>query len=310
MKVVSYYNVVPTKNKNQEKTDILEKFIKGVKAVGDEGEVYHGYGIQSCDVAMIQGWQHQRGKGGPHLRLRQNVIDYQIQNKKIVCTADSNLFLYANKVNRPHHYLRYSFNGVFPSVGNYFDDNPDPTRWQQISRDLNIRLGNTKSNGSDIVICLQRNGGWSMGSTDVVDWTRRVVVALRQHTDRSIIIRPHPGDAKATLTYVPALNKLFQGDPTVRISLNKPLEEDLKNCWAVVNHNSSSIVGPIIMGYHAYITDPHKSQCAEVAHFNFEQIENPQMFNRQKWLERISMFHWKFSELEDGSAWRHMRQYI
>jgi len=26
--------------------------------------------------------------------------------------------------------------------------------------------------------------------------------------------------------------------------------------------------------------------------------------------ERISMFHWKFTELEDGTAWRHMRQYV
>ena len=97
----------------------------------------------------------------------------------------------------------------------------------------------------------------------------------------------------------------------VALSSNRDsIEKDLIGCWAVVNHNSSSIVGPIIQGYHAFVTDPTTSQCAEVAHHGFEKIESPQEFERQRWLERISMFHWKFSELEDGTCWRHMRQYI
>jgi hypothetical protein len=98
--------------------------------------------------------------------------------------------------------------------------------------------------------------------------------------------------------------------PNVHISLgNAGLETDLTNAWAVVNHNSSAVVGPIIQGYHAFITDPKKSQCAEVANTDFSLIENPKQFDRQRWLERISMFHWKFSELEDGTCWRHMRNY-
>ncbi len=86
--------------------------------------------------------------------------------------------------------------------------------------------------------------------------------------------------------------------------------EDLLKCWAVVNHNSSSIVGPIVKGYPAFVTDPERSQCAEVAHYGFEDIENPKEFDREKWLQRISMFHWKLSELRDGTCWRHMREFV
>jgi hypothetical protein len=64
------------------------------------------------------------------------------------------------------------------------------------------------------------------------------------------------------------------------------------------------------MGYHSFITDPSRSQCSEVSHHKFDKIENPNLFDRQTWLERISMFHWKFSELEDGSAWSHMRKFV
>jgi len=49
--------------------------------------------------------------------------------------VDSNLFLYANTTN-PLHYLRYSFNGVFPTTGIYCDTTIDPCRWQKISQNL------------------------------------------------------------------------------------------------------------------------------------------------------------------------------
>ena len=101
MKVVSYYDVVPSKNKSQEKFDILTKFVQGVNAAGDTGVLHRGTSLIDADVGVIQGWQHERGKNAPHLRLRQSVIDCT-KNKHVV-SADANLFLYANKTNKPHH---------------------------------------------------------------------------------------------------------------------------------------------------------------------------------------------------------------
>lgn len=309
MKIVSYYNVVPQKNKSAEKYNILSNFIQGVNAVGDTGILHQGYDLQKCDLGVIQGWQHEVGKSAPHLSLRQRIIDC-VENKR-VCTADSNLFLYANKTNSPHHYLRYSFDGVFPNTGEYFDKNIDKTRWSQISKDLDINLEPIKRNGKNILICLQRNNGWSMGSISVLDWLDKIIPEIKKYTDRVIIIRPHPGDKKAISHYLPILIKKYRTDSRVKISrFGSPLENELSKAWAVVNHNSSSIVGPLIKGYPAFITNPEKSQCAEVSHYGFENIENPKEFDRQVWLERISMFHWKFSELQDGTAWKHMRQFF
>ena len=311
MKVVSYYNVVPAVNKSQEKFDILTKFIVGVNAVGDQGILHTANTIVDADVGVIQGWQHEVGKSSGHLQLRQQVINTQINKGKYVCTADANLFLYANKSNTPHHYLRYSFNGVFPNTGIYFDNNPDPRRWQQISKECGISLDSVKRNGKNVVVFLQRDMGWSMGSTGVFEWTLKTVEKIKKYTDRPIILRPHPGDKKALITYLPQLIRAFKVDLRVKISTQKTsFELDLVDAWAVVNHNSSAIVGPIIQGHHAFITDPEKSQCAEVAHTDFSLLETPKEFDRQHWLERISMFHWKFSELENGTAWRHIRNYV
>ena len=308
MKVVSYYNVIPVKNKSEEKFNILKKFIQGINAAGDTGILYQGYDLQKCDVGMIQGWQHEHGKNLPHLRLRQSVIDCTANTH--VCTADSNLFLYANRTNKPHHYLRYSFDGVFPNTGIYFDDAIDSNRWLQLSKDLDIKIENIKTGGRHILICAQRDGGWSMGKVNLDTWLLTTCNKLRQYTDKPIIVRLHPSDNQ-TNRRAPQIQQLLKQIKHVAVSpSNRTIEQDLQNCHAVVNHNSSSIVGPIIMGYSAFITDATKSQCAEVAHTDFSLIEKPQQFDRLKWLERISMFHWKFSELEDGTAWTHMRNYV
>jgi len=306
MKVVSYYNVVPAKNKTKEKYELLIKFIQGVNAVGDTGIVHYGYNLIDSDVAVIQGWQHERGKNLPHLTLRQHAIDC-ISNKH-VCTADSNLFLYATKNNQPHNYLRYSLDGIFPHTGNYFDNVIDPKRWKQISKDCNIKLHSPVKHGSHILICAQRDGGWSMGKTSLLKWLIDTCNEIRKHSSRNIIIRLHPKD-KQTIRNAGIIQQHLTKIKNVSLSFNKTLEDDLKFAWAVVNHNSSSIVGPIIKGYSAFVTDPVSSQCAEVAHTDFSKLESPEEFDRQRWLERISMFHWKFSELEDGTAWRHMRDY-
>lgn len=307
MKVVSYLKSVPERNTNIQKTELLIKYIAGTLVCNDQGIVHDSYSIIDCDVAVIQGWVHEN-KASPHLRLRNLVTTTQLQRSKYVCVADANLFLYADKNNR-HGYLRYSFNGIFPNTGLYCDNNIDPNRWNQISKDKNIAIDEKKDLGSTILIMLQRNGGWSMNGTEVVNWTLETINNIRQYSDRPILIRAHPGDKQA-INYLKILNKKAKLLNKVKISkLNSSLEEDLTNTWCVVNHNSSAIVGPVIKGYSAFITDPIRSQCHDVADTDFSKIETPSEFDREKWLQRISMFHWKFSELEDGSCWKHMRNY-
>lgn len=308
MKVVSFDKVIPAKNTNKEKNAIIEKFVQGVRKSGrDIGIVNNTFQYEECDVAVIQGWQHETGKNAPHLKLRQTIIDNQLNTNRKVIVADSNLFLYANPSNSPHHYLRYSINGVFPTTGEYCDDVIDIKRWDQIRRDCNLLVKPMVKKGRHILLCCQRNGGWSMGGYDVVSWIINTITQIRQHSDRPIVIRAHPGDKKA-VKYMD--RNLFRRMPGVTLSaFDRPLHQDLHKCWAVVNHNSSSIVGPIIQGYHSFITDPKNSQCRDVSHIEFKHIEDPLKFDRQAWLRRISMFHWKFTELEDGTCWNHMRNY-
>jgi len=308
MKVVSYLKSVPAKNINIQKTQLLTNFAAGVNATGDVGIVSNDSNIVDADVAVIQGWVHQ-DTSSPHLQLRNKIIQTQSASNRHTVVADANLFLYNDKTN-PHGYLRYSFDGIFPTTGIYCDSIIDKSRWQQISKDTNIKLENMRTNGKKILILVQRNKGWSMGGRNVVDWIINTISTIRQYSDRPIVIRVHPGDKTARI-YIPIIQRSIVKFKDITISsIGSTLQHDLDNAWAVVNHNSSAAVGPIIQGYHCFLTDPIDSQNAEVSNTDFSLIETPLKFDRHKWLERISMFHWKFSELANGTCWRHMREFI
>lgn len=304
-----YHKSVPNK-KNQEKIDILRFFAQGARNVGTSVTDVNDYNIFPADVAVIQGWIAPGQTMTPHGDLRSRVIQTQLQNSKYVVGVDSNLFLYADTSNRLH-YLRYSFNGVFPSTGNYCDTNIDPKRWQKVSRDLNLQLKDYRTAGNHILLCMQRNGGWSMGKLDNQDWVLQTIAEIRKYSDRPIVIRLHPGD-KETKRIVKAGSPLcrIKFNYGVMLSQNENLLDDLKNCWAVINHNSSPVVGAAIEGYPVFVTDPMNSQCRDIANTDFSQIENPQMPDRLKWVERLSMFHWNFDELKSGECWQHMKQFI
>jgi len=309
MTVTVYHKTVPN-SKNQEKIDLLKYFSLGVKEAGDTVVDSYNYDYRQSTVGVIQGWVTSEPKTSPHTKLRDSVIKNQISSNNYVVAVDSNLFLYANTQNL-HHYLRYSFNGVFPNTGIYCDTEINSDRWKQISLDLNISLKDYRHNGDHILLCLQRNGGWSMGSVDIQEWANNTIKKIRQYSNRPIVIRPHPGD-KTTKQILNIRNSeckiLFSKD--VKLSTNQNILDDLKNCWAAVNYNSSPVVGAAIEGIPVFISDKEKSQCAEIANTDLSQIESPILYDRQKWVERISMFHWKFDELKSGKCWSHMRKYI
>jgi hypothetical protein len=304
-----YHSSVPS-TRNEEKIELLNNFSLGVRAVGDEILDVRGLEYVKADVGVIQGWLGSGEISSRHLMLRNTVIQEQLASNKYVVSADSNLFLYANTSN-PYHYLRYSFNGVFPNTGIYCDYPANPQRWKSISSKLGISVKDYRTNGSHILILLQRNGGWSMGTFDVQDWAVDTIEMIRRHTDRPIVVRAHPGD-KSTRKMLgrqsPECKIKFS--KRVVLSTNESLLDDLKDCWAAVNHNSSPVVGAAIEGVPIFVTDPVRSQCKEIANTDLTKIDNPELHDRQAWLERISMFHWNFEEVKSGQCWRHMRQYI
>lgn len=311
MRFVSYMACLPPSNKNVEKGQILDLFALGVVACGDQTIRHTASTLIEADVAMMVGWVHDNSKGSEHLDFRRQIIQAQKDRSKRLLLADSNLFLYKN-TNNPQQYLRYSYDGIFPNTGNYCDNTVDPTRWTKLSANLALPVKQYRINGNHILLCLQRNGGWSMGGFDVVEWTAKIIKETRKYSSRDIVIRAHPGD-KGSRNYLSPNNLIKKIGLLKGVKLSKDgssLEDDLRNCWAVINHNSSPTVGAAIEGYPIFVTDPIHSQCAEIANTDLSKIETPNLPDRQAWLERLAMFHWNFKEIQNGECWAHMRKFV
>ena len=302
---VAYFKGIPPNNKNMEKPMILNNFLQGVRQFGDIAINNQEMRTIECDVALIQGFVHDDGKQLPHLDLRRQAIELQKRNGKRSLIVDSNLFLYADPGNTKT-YLRYSFDGVFPTTGFYFDTDVDPLRWKKISRDLNISLKPYRQDGDHILICLQRHGGWSMGGLSTLEWLDQTINKIRQQTlKRPIIVRAHPGDRRIGSM----LNLNYKN---VYLSQKERLVDDLKGAWASIVYNSSPSVASLIEGIPTFVTDPNPrhSQSYGVANTDLSTISNPQLFDRQAWIEKISMCHWNFDELKSGEAWQFFRKYV
>jgi hypothetical protein len=144
-----------------------------------------------------------------------------------------------------------------------------------------------------------------MKGLNSLQWLDDTIIKIKQFTDRPILVRAHPGDKK-TKGFLKLNHK------NVQLSNNERLIDDLTNAWATVVHNSSPSVASIIMGVPAFLTDlePRHSQSFDVANTDISNIENPNLKDRQQWIEKISMCHWNFDELKSGEAWQFFKKYI
>lgn len=306
--VKSYLGSLPRHINGDEKVAALTYFAQGAAVCGDIATTTLSQTYEPCDVAAIIGNAFDANPAKtrlPHYKVRKMVMDTQRQLGKYWLSIDSNVFIYRNPAN-PHRYLRYSFNGVFPATGIYCNEEPGEENWRNIRRDYDMDLQPWRQSGDHILICLQRPRGWSMRGQDLMSWLDTTFARIRQHSDRPIRLRWHPGDWK---NYPAGVD--FSGLGVTMSPQHRHITEDLKNCWAMVCHNSTPSSVAVIQGIPAFITDdPGYCQAGDVANTDFSRLESPLMPDRSQWIKKLAQCHWSFADLQSGRCWAHMRQWV
>lgn len=145
---------------------------------------------------------------------------------------------------------------------------------------------------SSILICTQlpESLQWQgMPRSDI--WLRNLISDLRMHTDRKIVVRPHPrqnfrpppGDFKLDLP-----KKLANTYDDFDIDFNH---------HAVINHNSGPTVQSAINGTPVIC---HTSGLAYPVSDKLENIENIQLPDREKWFLDLCHTEWTADEIATG----------
>jgi hypothetical protein len=295
--VVVYLSSLPKIADRNRKVQVLQAFAKGVEAQGATVLVQTEYQVVDCKLAVILGWVGTK-ISGPHIQLRKDVIARQQQTGGHVMPVDSSCFKFADPES---YFLRYSLDGVFYNTNNYANHNSTDAKWQQIKHTLRIDMKPWRSMGNHIVVCLQRDGGWSMKGTDMAAWTDSTVRQLRELTNRPILIRPHPS-YPIDVTELLRLRR-------VTMSTDTTLQQDLYNAWASVFYNSSSSVAAVLAGIPVFADD---EDCVawKIANHDLAQIESPLMPNREQWLSDLAAAHWNDGEARRGIIYKHFLPYL
>ena len=149
--------------------------------------------------------------------------------------------------------------------------------------------------GDHILIAMQRSDSeqWA-GLPAAEQWLEHAVNRIREHTDRPIVVRPHP---RQRLQPIPGMK--IQQPQALRGTYDEfDFRGSLGRAWAVVNENSGPGSQSIIDGVPAFVGAD--SMALPVANTDFAHIEKPRMPERAAWLEQLCHTEWTLGEIAAG----------
>jgi hypothetical protein len=158
-------------------------------------------------------------------------------------------------------------------------------------RKLGISLATQAVTTSEIVIALQHVKSLQVEAIpNMTQWVQDTVAKLQQHTDRSIVVRPHP-----RCRIVMPLGVTVQQPQ--RVTNTYDSYDMHYNCHAVVNYNSGPGIQAAIAGVRPIVDET--SLAAPVA-VQYADIEKPYTVNRDLWLTQICHTEYTIPEIKAG----------
>lgn len=168
----------------------------------------------------------------------------------------------------------------------------DQLDWDRPGK-LGISLATQSVSRPNIVIALQHNRSLQLQGIDINNWLVKTLQQIKCHTDRPIIVRPHPR-CKFALPNLP-------NNVTVEIPQPVPQTYDSfdmqYNCHAVANFNSGPGTQAAIAGVRPLVD---VSSLASPVSIDFAEIESPYQKDRESWLTQICHTEYTLEELAQG----------
>jgi len=300
--VVVYASSIANAHKHPRKVACLENFAQGVRALGRSVVVDWDHRYQPAKLAVMLGWA-STNTGGRNIILRKQVIAEQQRFGFHTMCVDASCFKYLDDSGT---YLRYSLGGPFYDRAEYANQNSDASKWQEIQKNLQIQMKPTRISDGYILIGMQRDGGFSMKTLSPIAWLTCKIQEIRKYTNREIVIRPHPG--KFNMNDFATFQDKHYARQNVRVinPTESTLLQNLQKAHSAVFFNSSASVAAVLEGVPVFVDDV-SAVTWSVAHNNISQIESPQIFARDQWIQNLATAHWSD---EDGRTGRIYQKFM
>ena len=159
---------------------------------------------------------------------------------------------------------------------------------------LGVSQAITFNSNPGVVVAAQHARSLQVAGIDMTQWVLTQIDLLKQHTDRSISVRPHPRN-RLNVSQLPSDIKIEQPHPVSGTYDSFDMRFDYH---AVVNYNSGPGVQAAIAGCRPIVD---ASSLAAPVGMSVSNIEKPYDINRDQWLVEICHTEYTLTELRTGS---------
>jgi len=164
-----------------------------------------------------------------------------------------------------------------------------------------------KQTGEDILICGQHgNSHQWRNNPPMSKWFDQQIIEIRKYTDKPIVIRPHPRNHVVIDTTKYKNVKIVGPKRDRKTYDDTDLADRLKSTWAVVSHSSNPAMTAVFSGIPVYVSEASLSY--DVGNKTFENINNPNMPDRQHWANKLAYTEWWTDEVEQGLPWKRIKK--
>jgi hypothetical protein len=153
-------------------------------------------------------------------------------------------------------------------------------RWDK----LGIKIDKRKRDGRNILLVLPSDKPCKFYKVKLEEWKEATVNAIRQHTDRPIVIR--------------------EKQPRHQ-RLRRTIYQDLDNAWALVTYQSIAAIESTLYGIPAFTLAPTAAD--PVANKNLALLEKPERFDKDyihSWAHHLAYGQFHIDEMKNGTAHR------
>lgn len=168
-------------------------------------------------------------------------------------------------------------------------------RWKYLKKIYNFKVKPMRKDGEHILFLLQSTKQYFLKGENFESIINESISKIRKFSNRKIILRYKPGCGEKF--------NIKDSESNIVISMNKNLKDDLKNAWITVSHSTLASVTAIINGV-PHIALSKYSLPYSVSDHDLSKIENPTIFDRTNFFNKLSINVWSVEELIDGTYWR------
>lgn len=256
-----------------------------------------------CDVAVIFGSWKPREKGSHTTR---NTV---VANAKKFIVIETPLL--GRKTDVQNNYWRIGVNGYLNQDA-YWPSLDSTVSLERLEK-LGIRWDGWKNNpDGHILLGLQLPGDASLRGVNINEWAFQAIQTLRNHTNRTIVVRNHPLCSQRAFADHEELARkiLLNNIGNIRFSDGQvvPWTDDIKNAYCTVTFSSGFGIDSVLAGIPTIACD-RGNFAWDISSNHPDSVNSLKLVDSNKiahWLNQLAGCQWSVEEMRAGEAWKHL----